>query len=109
MKHSKENVPSAGASKQGDFLQLAVQQMNPEFLGQLTSKSPEMVFEMLKVMDPEVLAGVVNANPQVFSGMFGTMPRSLMRKLLTEAPDVIFGMLRRIDPEILMDIMGLDK
>ncbi len=108
MKRGKDDGRSAGAERQGDFLQVAVGQMNPEFLGQLTRQSPDMVFEMLKVMDPEVLASTVNANPETFAGMFQSMPRSLMRRLLTEAPDVIFGMLRRIDPEILMDMMGLE-
>lgn len=108
MKRSRNGGQGANPPQQEDFLQLAVKQMNPEFLGELTRRSPEMVFEMLKVMDPEVLAGVVNSNPAAFSGMFGSMPRALMRRLLTEAPDVIFGMLRRIDPEILMDMMGLE-
>ena len=109
MKRSRDEHHANNLQPGADFFNVALSGMKPEFIRSLARQSPDMVFEMLKAMDPGTLASAVNEHPELFTGMFSTMPRTLMRRLLTEEPDLIFGMLRNIDPEILMDMMGLEE
>jgi hypothetical protein len=104
----REKDAPGGDASQATFLQMVVNQVEPEFMTQLVRSSPQMVIAMLEATDPEVLAEVVNKNPAVFSGFFSTMPRGVMRTLLVEKPDILFDLLRNLDPDIVLDMMGLE-
>ncbi|RJP35026.1 MAG: hypothetical protein C4536_01720 [Actinobacteria bacterium] len=112
MRREKKRAKQTDNSSQANFLSLALERMDPEFMAQTLERNPEFVLGMMQSLDSSAVVEVVDRSPEMFASLFTVMrssvPREVLRRMFDDSREIICEIVLRLDTDLLMEMMGFE-